>query len=232
MVNDDSPAEPERAADAERRLALAYAPARARGALAALFALDRELGDLVRTTREPMVGQMRLAWWRDALTGLGAGPAPAQPVLRALAGHLPAGVGSAMIARIVEGWEVLLVTEVLDDTARDRFAHLRGGMLFELAGQSLCGGAAPERVRAAGEGWALADLANNLSDPAAAAAAMAAARPRLDAALRSRWPRALRPLGALAHFARIDGRRHPAPPGGREMGGKALRGLWHWVSGY
>jgi phytoene synthase len=51
----------------ERRLALAYAPGRARAATLGLFALDAALGNLVRAAREPLLGQMRLAWWREEL---------------------------------------------------------------------------------------------------------------------------------------------------------------------
>ena len=57
-------------ADPERRLALAYAPRDRRGALAVLWALDERLGSIVAATREAMLGEIRLAWWRDALAGL------------------------------------------------------------------------------------------------------------------------------------------------------------------
>src|SRR3546814_7046937 len=54
--------------DPELALAICYAPRKARAALAALFALDATLADVLRTTTEPMLGQMRLTWWHDALT--------------------------------------------------------------------------------------------------------------------------------------------------------------------
>src|SRR5690606_20839572 len=66
------------------RLALAYAPARARTATLALMALDNRLGTIVRQMREPIAAQLRLAWWRDTL----ARPVPewpqGEPVLAAL----------------------------------------------------------------------------------------------------------------------------------------------------
>ena len=43
-------------------LAMTYAPATKRPALEALFALDDTLAGILRTTREPLVGQMRLTW--------------------------------------------------------------------------------------------------------------------------------------------------------------------------
>src|SRR3546814_17336884 len=62
--------------DPELALAICYAPRKARAALAALFALDATLADVLRTTTEPMLGQMRLTWWHDALTRLEAAPPP------------------------------------------------------------------------------------------------------------------------------------------------------------
>ena len=80
----------------ERRLALAYAPRERRALLTALFGLDDALASILRTTREPMVGQMRLTWWYNALTAIDAGPPPAEPVLQALARDaLPCGIGGA-----------------------------------------------------------------------------------------------------------------------------------------
>ena len=52
--------------DAER-VALNYAPPRLRAKLAAYFALDRRLAQIVANTSAPMLGQMRLAWWREML---------------------------------------------------------------------------------------------------------------------------------------------------------------------
>ena len=65
-------------ANPERVLALSYA-GEGRGALAALLALDDSLATLLRTTREPALGQMRLAWWREALERLDTAPPPAEP---------------------------------------------------------------------------------------------------------------------------------------------------------
>ncbi len=87
--------------DPERGLILAYAPAAGRGALAALLALDDALAQVLRTTREPALGQLRLAWWREALEQLDNSAGPAEPVLRALAAYaLPQEKSRAL------GWQV------------------------------------------------------------------------------------------------------------------------------
>jgi phytoene synthase len=190
-------------------LASSYAPDRSRAALEALFALDTALGNVLRTTREPLVGQMRLAWWREALQGLDASGAPAEPVLQSLtAAVLPLGITGHALSGMVDAWEPWLGDSCagpIDDHAR-----LRGRALFALAGIAL-GAAADDPLGEAGEGWALADLAANLSDPALANQARERAATLLAQARRPRWSRNGRALGALALVAdrRLSG---PIPP--------------------
>ena len=207
--------------DPERVLALSYAPPDRRTALHALFALDATLGQVLRTTREPMVGQMRLAWWREALARLDSAPPPAEPVLRALANEvLPLGPTGEALAGMVDGWEVLLGP--IDDVTIANHARLRGATLFELAGVVL--GAAADPLGDAGEGWALADLAAHLSDPATAAEARATATPLLTSVSKRRWSRQGRSLGALTHSARLN-LAGPATPW------RVARLAWHRLTG-
>ena len=51
----------------EAQLALAYIGPNLRDALRIFLELDGRLARIVSATTEPMLGQMRLAWWRDAL---------------------------------------------------------------------------------------------------------------------------------------------------------------------
>ena len=47
------------------------------------------MGDVLRTTREPMLGPIRLAWWRERLEELDeSGEAPAEPRLQAVVREL------------------------------------------------------------------------------------------------------------------------------------------------
>ncbi|HTG38123.1 squalene/phytoene synthase family protein [Sphingomonas sp.] len=215
---------------AERRLILSYAPADTRAGVAALFDLDATLADVLRQAREPMIAQMRLTWWHDALSRLDSAPPPAQPVLTALAGEVLAhGVAGAELARLVEGWEALLDGDPADPTARASFAHSHGGRLFRLAARRLAvDSALPDP---AGQGWALADLSRSLSDPAAAAAAADEARALLDQALAVRWPRRLRVLGGFARQAAMDlaePRDRPLPAA---TPGRIARLGWHRLTG-
>lgn len=213
----------------ERTLILAYAPAARRGGLAALLALDDALALLLRTTREPALGQLRLAWWREALDKLDREPAPAEPVLRALEAEvLPHGVSGAALVPMVHGWEVLVEEERLGEVAIRRFGEGRG-RLFAAAGALL--GSHGDPLEAAGQGWAIADLARNLSNGEEAEAARAIAAPLLEEARSAKWSRGGRPLGALAHLARLD-LAVPAdtpPPAGSP--GRVGRLLWHRLTG-
>jgi phytoene synthase len=201
----------------ERALILATAPARARAALAALLALDDALGSVLRTTREPMLGQMRLTWWNDALSRLDTVRSPPQPVLAALAASvLPHGVTGAVLAGMIDGWEELLDRGVLADDALVRFATARGGTLFRSAAHVL---GSEDRVDEAGRGWALSDLAVHSREPGRAPVLAA---PLLESAARQRWSRAGRPLGAMAHLAAMP-RASPAA--------QTARVLWHRVTG-
>ena len=192
------------ARSAERALALSYAADTARPGLAALFSLDDTLGQILRTTREPLVGQMRLTWWHEALRALDSAPPPAQPVLQALADHVVArGVSGAQLAAMIDGWEALLEAEAIDGPALQLHAEARGRGLF-VAARTVLGGAPADPVEAAGEGWVLADLARHVRDPAVARRAATAASQAIAAATAVRWSRAGRPLGALTQLARMD----------------------------
>ncbi len=68
----------------------------------------------------------------------------------------------------------------------------------------LLGAAETDPLTTAGEGWALADLARHLSDPATADHVLARAAAPLAQATRRKWSRRARSLGALAQLARLN----------------------------
>jgi len=209
-------------------LALGSAPEPARAALHALWALDEAFGKVLATGREPMVSRIRLAWWREALERLDRDKPPREPVLEAAASHLrPAGLSGAELAAMEEGWLAILGDQPVEEAALDLYGARRGGLLFEFAARLL---EAPNAdVAAAGEAWALVDLARHSVEAHDVEAALAAARAR---ALPRRWPRALRPLGMLAVLADRDRRRGPArlePPGAPPRTARMLR---HRLTGW
>lgn len=128
MVNQSLQANDTAAApNGDRSLAILAVPSRHRPAIETLFALDARLAGIVRATREPMVGQMRLTWWHEALTKLDGAPAPAEPLLRDVQQHLlPAGVSGARLAGMIDGWEELIVADALGAETLDRHAGPAG----------------------------------------------------------------------------------------------------------
>src|SRR5205085_559133 len=73
-----------RAADKDRFLATLFAPSARRGALHAIYAFNVEIARVRAAIRDPMAGEVRLQWWREALAGERAGEAAANPVAAAL----------------------------------------------------------------------------------------------------------------------------------------------------
>jgi len=210
----------------EQALAVGYAPAPTREGFAALLDLDHQLASILQSTTEPMIGQMRLTWWYEALEKLDREAAPAHPVLQRLAvAVLPAGVRGADLAPMIEGWEALLDDgEALDDERVARHAQARGGVLFASIGR-LLGGEAWEPL---GIAWAKADLAGHISDKPLADRIGAQASAELDTALSSKRARGGRGLSGLGVLAR-EGLRHPDRLPGHPL--RAARLAWHGLTG-
>ena len=186
--------------DPERALALSYVPAAARASVAALWRLDERLGAVLATTTEPAIGAIRLAWWREALIALDDAPAPAEPILGALARNVIPVVAGAELGKLAEGWGLLLDPRPDADTLM-RYGSERGGMLFSATAR-LLGEDAPG-MAAAGAGWALIDLAFHVRDAGLGERALAAGLQALGDRPGVMPPR-LRALGMLAMLARRD----------------------------
>jgi len=213
-------------ADPERALAVAYAPADLRPALTALFALDERFGTVVSSTSEPMIGLMRLAWWREALEKLDHDPAPSEPLLSVLAEQtLPHGITGATLAAIEDGWAALIDGEP-DPDAIARHGRERGRNLFGAAA-ALVGSHDP-RLPDAGEVWALTDLGYRHSQDKVRQAAREQARALAANVPPGPWAGPARPLAALFVLA-----RHDALASTRAQGspGRLLRMLALRVSG-
>jgi phytoene synthase len=213
--------------DPDRLLALSYVPAKSRAAVGALWRLDSALGAALAGGREPMISRIKLAWWREALEKLDRAPAPAEPVLGALADHvLPAGIAGAELAAMEEGWAILASPEALTPVELTAYARARGGQVFAYTARLLGSG---DDVEQAGEAWALVDLARHCATAADSDIALAAARERIRP---RRWPSPLRPLGMLSALAIRD--LDPARPPWEARGspGRMWRMFRHRISGY
>lgn len=175
------------------RLVLAYAPARSRADWLTLLALDARLAGVVRQAREPMLAQMRLAWWRDRFAADPAGWPKGEPLLRRLAEW---GEPAAALEQLVDGWEALLGEGPLGEGALNTFAQGRVAALAALARRLDSSDAAVAvAVAPVGLRWALADLALHLGD---ASERDCAVRILANAPTGGRVPKAMRPLAVLA----------------------------------
>jgi NADH dehydrogenase [ubiquinone] 1 alpha subcomplex assembly factor 6 len=73
-----------RSEDHARFLTILYAPRNKRESLLALALLNVELARIRDSVSEPMIGEVRLAWWREAVADLYAGKVRKHEVLQAL----------------------------------------------------------------------------------------------------------------------------------------------------
>ena len=174
-----------------QRLALSYAPERARAQQLALFALDARLGQAVRQANEPLAGQLRLAWWREQLT-LDPERRERSDELMDLLDLLPDSTGP--LIELVDGWEMLL-GEQLGSLVISAFADARAGAFAGIADIN-----AKDAVLRAARRWAIADLAAGLGKEEEKQAAVETAK--LEADGRTRLPRAFRPIAVLEGLAR------------------------------
>lgn len=71
--------------DRDRYLTATLAPADRREALFALYAFNIEIARTREVVSEPMIGQIRLQWWREAIEGIYDGKPRAHQVVRPLA---------------------------------------------------------------------------------------------------------------------------------------------------
>ena len=142
-----------RAGEPDRYLAALLAPPSARDGLLALAAFSAELGRIGHlVTREPMMGEIRLQWWRDALQPAEAGVRTGNPVADALrdatARHdLPAPLLLGMIDAHASDLEA---EPFPTEAALDAYLAGSEGAQFALARRML-GGPAPTEPDAASE---------------------------------------------------------------------------------
>ncbi|MBV9222035.1 MAG: squalene/phytoene synthase family protein [Methylobacteriaceae bacterium] len=73
-----------RRGDRDRWLASLFAPAEARPHLQALYAFNHEIARVREIVSDPLPGEVRFQWWRDALEGEARGDVRAHPVAAAI----------------------------------------------------------------------------------------------------------------------------------------------------
>lgn len=146
--------------DEDRWLASRFAPPKVRKRLVVLYALNHEIARTASVVTQEAIGDIRLAWWRDAIAEVHAGKPPrAHPVLQAYAD----------VARFVDAdaWMGIIEARSEADFRAEPFATwveadayvertARGVM--ELAAGVCEAGGPPALMRAAARAWGYAGL--------------------------------------------------------------------------
>ncbi len=158
-----------RESDRAQYLATLWQPAHDRPALWAVHAFCIELARIRSVVREPMLGAIRLAWWREALDGVYAHQPRAHPVLQALASTMPAtGVTQLQLSQLVDGREVEFDDQAVVSIADAvQFADGTAGLQNEIVARICAGSALSVQQRAAarsiGTAWGIVRLINGVA---------------------------------------------------------------------
>jgi phytoene synthase len=144
-----------REGDEARFLAALLAPVDRREALFALIAFNVELSKIPVSVSEPILGEIRLTWWREALEDLFERDiARGHEVLAALAAaHRTRPLNREAAMALIEARLFALSDEAAGQAAIDDFLRDTGGAYHRLAVGILGGDSAAQEV-AALAGWA------------------------------------------------------------------------------
>lgn len=152
-----------REGDKDRFLATLFAPQKYRRPLHALYAFNLEMARVRELAREPMPGELRLQWWREALTGAGQGDAAGHPVAAAVRDvvvryRLP----PQMLVDLIDARAFDLYDEPMASVGDlEAYAMRTSSALIDLAARILCDGrdvAAGDAANHGGIAYAIAGL--------------------------------------------------------------------------
>ena len=151
-----------RAADPDRYFASLFAPAPTRPFLFALYAFNHEVARVAETVREPMLGAIKLEWWRETVESASKGAPRNHDVAKGLAALFQS------YPLTLSDFEAMIAARAFDASA-DRFATLAaletyvdatGGAVMRLASQIL--GGDPALAREAALAYGLTGILRSL----------------------------------------------------------------------
>ncbi len=148
--------------DHDRYLTALFAPAPLRDDLFALYAFNIEVAKTREVVSEPMLGQIRLQWWRESIEGAYAGTPRrhevVEPLTAAITRHR---LDRALFERLIDGREADMDDEAPADLeCLVNYAQVTGAPVTQLAA-SITGAtdaASQEAARLVGTGWALTGI--------------------------------------------------------------------------
>jgi len=150
--------------DPDRYHGALFAPRVARDRLLALYAFNLEVARIREVVSEPLLGDIRLRWWRDAIDEIYAGSVGQHEVVAALALAIhSADLPKKLFGQLLEA-RGLDLTEMPFETWPDLVAYMTATSsgLMALAAMILTPGANSGEIHAAcqpaGQAWALTGL--------------------------------------------------------------------------
>nr|WP_280636807.1 squalene/phytoene synthase family protein [Ruegeria sp. R14_0] len=125
-------------ADPDRFMAAMAGPVAARTVLFPIYALNVEVARAPWVTQEPMIAEMRLQWWRDALQEIAEGPTVRRhevvtPLSRVLSPHLAAMLDEYVAVR---RWDIYR-DPFEDQDHFDAYINHSAGTLMVVSAQAL-----------------------------------------------------------------------------------------------
>ena len=153
-----------RAYEQDRYLAALLAPRDARADLIAIAAFAGEIARIPSYVTEPMMGEIRLQWWRDALAAASRSEVTGHPIADAVGAAVRRnGLAQGVLEEFTRAMSVRLSdAPPADDQALRSFLARTEGALFALAWRILSGldaGGDPELLTSAGHTYGLARIA-------------------------------------------------------------------------
>lgn len=154
--------------DYDRWLTTQFLKPNDRRRVLALYAFNHEIAKTRETVSEPTLGEIRLQWWRDALTEIAAGNQRSHPVVAELAGL---GERFSAVKPLLDSLVDARRQDLAEQPPATRqaligYADATGGALCEAA-MILCDARATEPARCVGTAWALMGLIRALAFQAA-----------------------------------------------------------------
>ncbi|MBO6785057.1 MAG: squalene/phytoene synthase family protein [Alphaproteobacteria bacterium] len=153
--------------DHDRYLAALFLPAESRGHAVAIQAFNLEIARTREIVSEPLLGQIRLQWWRETVEGIYAGTPREHPVVAALR--------DACEAREIAREDLFALIDAREDdlddapprdlAALEEYAEKTSGRLTSLVMSIVGGGADTARAAAldVGAAWSLVGLARSVA---------------------------------------------------------------------
>lgn len=148
--------------DPARYLCMLLFPDDARRKLMPLFAFNHEIASIAGMVSEPMIGAIRLSWWKEGIDEIYAGKVREHPVLQALAELIKE-------SKLAPGWHHPLIAARERDVNKQPFATVNdlyvyceqtSSVLLGVAAQVLgaAGHEHHEAITVIGRAWAISGL--------------------------------------------------------------------------